>query len=362
MEWKQEILSGHNLGATAIPCTTKIKKHTKAAQALQVSEEKLVNFQNTLTTYKAELSQAKSTLKRYYEKERLFGLTAKERQGQYKKAISSQSPGYTRRKEADRDKVSSLLQMLGRVVKHGIVADYVLIDSWFFCFGILNKLSELRKGVIKLVAMVKVNNQIFTVCANAKPMSVKEIIARYERKPQRSKKLKSEYIKVNCFYKGIRVNLFFVRMGKCKTWHLLLTSDLEISFVKLMEVYQIRWSIEVFFKESKQYLNLGSCQSANFDAQIAETTISMMQHIMLSYFKRVNHQQSIGGLFKMIAHEIVELDLITRLIDMFWELMEILCVSAGIDFIEFQQDAIRNDKFMERLITLLPERTLQKAA
>jgi hypothetical protein len=114
--------------------------------------------------------------------------------------------------------------------------------------------------------------------------------------------------------------------------------------------------------ESKQYLDLGLCQSANFDAQIAETTISMMQHIMLSYFKRVNHQQSIGGLFKMTAHEIVELDLITRLIDMFWELMEILGVNAGIDFIEFQQDAIRNEEFMEKLIKLMPERTLQKAA
>ena len=174
--------------------------------------------------------------------------------------------------------------------------------------------------------------------------------------------MKAQYIKVNCFYKGIRVNLFFVRMGKCKTWHLLLTTDLDIGFVKLMEVYQIRWGIEVFFKESKQYLNLGSCQSVNFDAQIAETTISMMQHIMLSYFKRLNYQQTIGGLFKEIAHEIVELDLIKRLMDIFWDLMEILCMSAGIDFIEFQQDAIRNDEVIEKLTKLWPEKVLKKAA
>lgn len=359
--WKQAILAG-NANDNPSRTQARAKKQAKAEQALQVSEEKLLGCQKVLTACRAELSEAKRKLKRYYEQEHLFGLTKKQRQEQYKKAVSSQSPGYKRRKEADRGKISSMLQMLGRVVKCGIVPDYVLIDSWFFCFELLEKLSKLKRGAIKLIAMVKINNQLFTVCATGKSMPVKEIINRHGGQVQKSKKLKAQYIKVNCFYKGIRVNLFFVRMGKCKTWHLLLTSDLDIGFVKLMEAYQIRWGIEVFFKESKQYLNLGSCQSVNFDAQIAETTISMMQHIMLSYFKRLNYQQSIGGLFQEIAHEIVELDLITRLIGIFWELMEILCMSAGVDFIEFQQDAIRNDEVIEKLAKLWPEKVLKNAA
>jgi len=111
----------------------------------------------------------------------------------------------------------------------------------------------------------------------------------YERKSQRCKKLKADYIRVNCWYKGIRVNFFFVRMGKSGKWHLLLTTDLNLSFIKLMEIYQIRWSIETFFKESKQYLGLSDCSSNTFDAQIADITISMMQHLMLSYFKRINY-------------------------------------------------------------------------
>ena len=78
-----------------------------------------------------------------------------------------------------------------------------------------------------------------------------------------------------------------------------------------MEIYQIRWSIEVFFKESKQYLHLSDCQSNTFDAQIADMTISMMQSIMLSYFKRVNYQQKFGGLFEAISYELEELDLDT---------------------------------------------------
>ncbi len=362
VERKRELLAlcQQNLGRSL--CKTTTKKHANALENSITAEAKLANSRKELSTSQEELSSAKRELKNYYDKGHLFGLSAKERQEQYKKSVSAQSHGFKRRKEADRDKISSLLQMLGRAVKCGIVPDYLLIDSWFFCFRVLNGLCELKKGAIKLVAMVKVNNQIFTVCPTGNPMSVKGIINRYERQQQKCKKFKSQYVRVNCMYKGIRVNLFFVRMGKCKVWHLLLTSDLEMNFIKLMEVYQIRWSIEVFFKESKQYLHLGSCQSANFDAQIADTTISMMQHIMLSYFKRVNYQQSIGGLFREIAHEIIELDLITRLLAMLWELMDILCMSAGIDFIEFQQDAIRNDLFLEKLSNLMPEKVLKKAA
>jgi len=87
-------------------------------------------------------------------------------------------------------------------------------------------------------------------------------------------------------------------MGRSHKWHLLLTTDLDLSFIKLMEIYETRWSIEVFFKESKQYIRLLDCRSNTFDVQIADMTVSMMQYIMLSCFKRVNYQQSTGGLFK----------------------------------------------------------------
>ena len=87
-------------------------------------------------------------------------------------------------------------------------------------------------------------------------------------------------------YGDVRVNLFFVKMGKSPTWKLLATTDLTINFQKLMDVYQIRWSIEIFFRESKQYLHLGKCKSISFDAQIADATISLVQYTLLAF-----HQQ-----------------------------------------------------------------------
>jgi len=110
-----------------------------------------------------------------------------------------------------------------------------------------------------------------------------------------------------------------------------------------MEVYQIRWSIEVFFKECKQHLNLGKCKSSCFDAQIADTTVTMLQHIMLSYYKRISCQQSFSGLFEAISKEMVELDLVSRMIGLMWKLIEMISSIAGFDFIELQEQLIKND-------------------
>lgn len=315
-----------------------------------------------LTDKLSEVETAKKKIKRFYNTTKLYGLSKTEREQQYKKAVGSGTPGAVRRKEANDNKINMMLKMLSRAVKNGIIPNYVMIDSWFFCSGLLYKLARLKNGSIKLISMVKINNQIFTLCPTDKQMSVKQILATKNRTSTDSKRLKAKYIRVACKYKGIRVNLFFVKMGKSQKWHLLITTDLSLSFIKLMELYQIRWSIEVFFKETKQYLSLGGCQSNCFDAQIADITLSMIRYIMLIYFKRINYQQSIGELFKNISDELVMLDLVSRLLEIFWELLEILCELAGVDFLELQRDAMGNNKFLSKFITLYPEKVLKKAA
>ncbi len=308
------------------------------------------------------VDQAKKQLKKFYKHERLFGLTSKERKEQYKKAITPGSYGHIRRRETDKSKIDLMTSMLIRSVKNGFIPDYVLIDSWFFCHELLSLLSTLKNGSIKLVSMVKINNQNFFDCQANKEMNVKTLLQKHLPDAKVCKKLKSNYIKVTCKYKGIRVNLFFVKMGRSQNWHLLLTTDLSLSFIDLMKVYQVRWSIEVFFKECKQYLNLGKCKSTSFDAQIADTTVSMLQHIMLSYYKRINCQQSYDGIFRAISKEMVEMDLVSRMIDIIWELIEIIASIEGIDFIELQEELMRNDKVATLFLKMIPQRALEKSA
>ena len=327
----------------------------------KVSEENK-QYAHDLVVKQKEFEQAKKKLKQFYLKGKLFGLTTKERKEQFKKDVAKGSFGHTRRIEADKSKIDMMTEMLSRSVKHGFVPDYVLIDSWFFCFEILEKLSILKNGAIKLVSMVKINNQKFFDCKANKELPIKIILNRYEKESKTCKGMKAKYIKVTCKYKGIRVNLFFVKMGRSQNWHLLLTTNLTLNFIDLMKVYQIRWSIEVFFKECKQYLNLGKCKSSCFDAQIADTTVTMLQHIMLSYYKRINCQQSFSGLFEAISKEMVELDLVSRMIGLMWELIEVICSIAGFDFMELQEQLFENDQTMAIFSKMLPERLPNKAA
>jgi len=353
-------LATENYALNAIK-TNKIKLDKAQDSKDKVSKEHTI-LVHDLAVKRKEFDAAKKKLKQFYRQGKLFGLTKKERDQQFRKVVANGSFGQTRRREADKSKIDMMIDMLKRSVKHGFIPDYVLIDSWFFCFEILDTLSQLKNGAIKLVSMVKINNQIFFDCKTNKELGIKTILYRHEKESKTCKKLKAKYIKVTCKYKGIRVNLFFVKMGRSSNWHLLTTTNLNLSFIEVMEVYQIRWSIEVFFKECKQYLNLGKCKSSCFEAQIADTTVTLMQHIMLSYYKRITRQQSFGELFAEISNEMVELDLVSRMIDLIWELIEVICSIAGIDFIEFQEQLIKNEKATAIFIKMLPERVFDKSA
>ena len=310
------------------------------------------------TKYKNKKSQ--KALKRFYDTGKLYGLSPKERQAQYKKGAQKGSAGKQRRQEANESKIKSMLKMISRAVKHGIVPNYVMVDSWFFCSELLEKLNVIKNGRIKLISMIKIGNQIFTI-SKEQSFSLRNLLNIKKRKPRTNRKYKSKYIQVACSYKGIRINLFFVKRGKGDKWHLLATTDLSLNFNQLIELYQTRWSIETFFRDMKQYLKLGSCQSNCFDAQIADVTISMLQYIMLIFFKRVNYQQSFGELFKNVSSELIKTDIVTRLLEILNELINLICDIAGISILDLQKRVLTDDKILAKYQELFPEKVIDTA-
>lgn len=104
--------------------------------------------------------------------------------------------------------------------------------------------------------MAKMGNTKYTLLYNNKKYNALELLTKNERGASVSRKHKAKYFKVKAKWEGIRVNLFFVKFGNYGKWRLLITSDLSLCFTKLIEIYQIRWTIEIFFREMKQYFNL----------------------------------------------------------------------------------------------------------
>lgn len=82
-------------------------------------------------------------------------------------------------------------------------------------------------------------------------------------------------------------------------------------------------------------LRLGKSQSTNFDVQIAQTTITMMQYLLISLKYRMEAYETIGGLFKDIKHDYIEHKLNERILLVIVEILVVLdLLIGGIDIEE----------------------------
>ena len=121
---------------------------------------------------------------------------------------------------------------------------------------------------------------------------------------------------------------------------------------------------QVFFREAKQLLGLGKCQSNDFDAQIADTTITLIQHILLTLKYRFEHYETKGALFNDVREGIIQSRLDERLWGLFIELLRLIEVLFdGIDEMELWEKILNDERVYEMINKLLPnEPEMQKAA
>ncbi len=334
----------------------KSEQKKKATGRLETRIEKLS------IELKAQKRQGQFLKNEYFELKsnyRYCGLKKTDYENQYQKQREGNTAGHKRAKEADVNKIDMMIKMLKRTVKKGFVPDYVLTDTWFFSYKVLQAIIDIGKN-IKLVSMAKITNAKYKILPIGKLLTPHEIITRYERgNGKNNRKYKARYIQFQAEYQGIRVKIFLIRFGTYGTWRMLVTTDLNMRFNRIIEVYKIRWTIEVFFKESKQNLLLGKSQSQDFDAQIADVTLSLMRYIFLSYYQRVHYGTSIGGLFRQLSQSAVKENILADINLYFIELLQIFASLAGVDFITFYEDLLRNPE-AENIINLIGLNSVNK--
>ena len=258
-------------------------------------------------------------------KKKDYGLTRKQRKEQYKKDRDSKSHGAKRKKEIRTDKGLNLIKMVKRAVRHGIVANYLLTDSWFLSENMISKIRKIKNGAIHILSMCRMDKRKYSV--NNGQYCAKDILKQTKlnhKNIKRSKKYRAYYIEQTVEYKGFKVKLFFIRLTKRSKWRLLVTTDTSLTFTSAYELYANRWSIEVFFKECKQLLGLGKNQSRDFDSQIASITLCFLQYTMLSLYKRFERYETIGGVFKDCKSTITEQVFCERIKIILIELIEML--------------------------------------
>ena len=147
-----------------------------------------------------------------------------------------------------------------------------------------------------------------------------------------SRKYKCSSIRLKVDYKGIILNAFWVRIKGQDTWKMLVTTDEKLSFSTTMEYYQTRWTIEVFFKECKQYFGFNSCQSTDFDSQIVSISICFMNFTVLSLKKRFSSYEPLGMLFRDSKENLLELILVEKIKTFLFTIFIELFADLGVEW------------------------------
>jgi hypothetical protein len=328
-------------------------EYEKQEKRVSRSKKKQSRLHKRMKQSRTILAEKEEIVKKKEMKAPLYGLTPSQRRKQFRKKREKDSPGYERRSEADMSKTKSVINMLSRAVKRGFEFDYVLFDSWFFSKEILARIESFRTKGIKIIAMIKMGKNLYRDCLSDKEMDATTLRKRYRGKETRNRKFNARYIKVPVWYDNRRVNLFFVKLGSGSKWKAFITNDLELGFIKLMETYHIRWSIEIFFKDAKQHLQLGKCQCNNFDSQIGATTLAMMQYIMLLLYKQMHFGKSIGSIFELLSSQAQDENITRYLLEIFLEIVNGIGEILKVDCMELFEEIIRDNQRAEEIMRLL---------
>ena len=130
---------------------------------------------------------------------------------------------------------------------------------------------------------------------------------------------------------------------------MLLTTDLSLDFMRAYEIYAMRWSIEVFFSDSKRILGLADCSSRDFSAHIAHVSLVMIRYNMLSAIKRTLDYDTIGGLFEDMYLGVHELTVVEKIWAIIIEVVAVVAELIEADSEVVTLQVINSDKRLAAL-------------
>lgn len=222
----------------------------------------------------------------------------KSRYQEANKKIDQRTCGGRRRKEAITKSTDLVEPMIERALKAGIEAKYLLMDSWFAMPVLIDKLYK----HIHVICMAKRTKKIHYIFEEQE-LDIVKIYKKIRKRRGRAKILANAQVMTK---NGTALKIVFVRNRHKKDWLAILSTDTSLPDKDIIRIYGKRWDIEVFFRTAKQHLELEKgCQSRDFDALIAHTTMVMVRYIFLSIEKRrTEDPRSLGLLFHRCCEEI----------------------------------------------------------
>jgi hypothetical protein len=241
-------------------------------------------------------------------------------------------PAARRWAEAHTSKIEMVRAMIRRAVRYGVRARYFLADAWFGCREVIAAAVD-----AKLVAVIRMKRGNLKYRYRDEELTADELYARFVKgQMSEIESIERQAATLDVVLdldttgaspRPMAVRLLFVRgldpdAGK-KDWALFLTTDTSLTAARILEVYALRWGVEVYFKEAKQNLGLLKEQTWTFAAHTASTHLTAMRYLLILH--RVLER---GGAFAEVRDELTGKLRALSMAQVLWALFRALIAGA----------------------------------
>lgn len=255
--------------------------------------------------------------------------------------------------------------MIQRAQRGGIDAQYLLADAWF---GTKPMIKTAHDALLTPIVRMKKNKMKYrlsqfkegkVVCRDmdADSLFQSNVRGQWEKIPGQPYQSKTLDVELNLndpqdkAERWVKVRLLFVRgiadadkaqSGK-HDWAIFLTTDVGLSPQRILELYAMRWAIEVYFKEAKQHLGFLKEQTRHYASYIASIHLTAIRFCLLSIAKHQHKACNIANIRQHITTNLCNIDHAARL----WQCFRALISGALDDLKTLLGDAV--DLVMQKI-------------
>jgi SRSO17 transposase len=236
--------------------------------------------------------------------------------------------------------------MIRRSLRAGIMANYLLADAWFGSKAMLRLCQEtdltaivrMKKSKLKYRVKHYRNGKTVYCEMDVKTLYQHNVRKQWQKIPGQKYRAKVVDVEINLAEtrkseaKWIKVRLLFVRgsaelseaqVGKHE-WATFLCTDTSLNASSILEIYAMRWAIEVYFKEAKQHLGLLKEQSNHYAAYIASIHLAAIRFCLLVMAKQMQGCENITQIRKQLCSNSADICYAARL----WEVFRAIITGA----------------------------------
>ncbi len=229
--------------------------------------------------------------------------------------------------------------MVHRALRANIMADYLLADAWFSSKTMI-RLSQ--EASLTAVLRMKKNKMKYRVTEyhqgtlknlelDIKALyqhAVREAWQRTPGQPYQSKivdvtlnlaendKMPEQWAHVRLLFVRGSVDTNKAKAGK-HDWAVFLCTDTTLSAMEILELYAMRWSIEVYFKESKQHLGFLKEQSNHYAAYVASIHLAAIRFCLLVIGKQMQGASTIAQMRQELCNNSTDISFAAKLWQVF---------------------------------------------